>query len=267
MKKWRRHLHEIIFEADTFRGKTFDVGLMVVILLSVAVVMLESVHEVEARYGGFLRGLEWGFTVLFTIEYILRILTIQRPLRYIFSFFGIVDFLSIIPTYLGLFFVGSQSLMVIRTLRLLRVFRVLKLAAMLGEAQHLSRALRASRQKITVFLMAVLTIVILMGTFMYMIEDAESGFTSIPRSIYWAIVTLTTVGYGDIAPATVLGQFFAATIMLLGYSILAVPTGIVSAEWVREQQKPITVRACPACSAEGHDTDARHCKYCGAELE
>lgn len=267
MKKWRRHLHQIIFEADTFWGKTFDVGLMIIILLSITVVMLESVREIEAQYGPILRVLEWIFTALFTLEYILRIITVHQPLRYALSFFGIVDFFAIVPTYIGIFFPGSQSLLVVRTLRLLRVFRVLKLAAMLGEAQRLWQALRGGSRKIAVFLITVLTIVILVGTFMYLIEEGKNGFTSIPRSIYWAITTLTTVGYGDIVPTTALGQFFAATVMILSYSILVVPTGIVSAQLMRKQDKPITVRTCPECLTEGHDEDAVHCKYCGAKME
>ncbi len=263
--KWRNELYDIIFEADTFWGKDFDVALLVAIVLSVLTLMLESVREVNELFGFYLRTLEWIFTILFTLEYLLRIITIDRPVRYIFSFFGIVDFLSIVPTYLGLFFFGSQSLIVIRTLGLLRVFRILKIAPMLGEARQLSEALRASHRKIIVFLLCVLSIVVIMGTIMYLIEDAQNGFTSIPRSIYWAIVTLTAVGYGAIAPQTVLGQFFAATIMILGYSILAVPTGIVSAEMAKVSNKS-SEKKCPQCTYYQPDTDADFCKYCGGKL-
>ncbi len=263
---WKKQLHEVIFEADTFWGKTFDIALMIAITLSVGAVMLESVREIEQEYGAILRVCEWVFTILFTVEYVLRLISIERPLKYAYSFFGVVDLLSILPTYLGLFLVGTPSLIVIRTLRLLRVFRVLKLARLLGEAQRLAVALQASRRKITVFLLFVLTIVVIMGTIMYIVEDPENGFTSIPRSIYWAIVTLTTVGYGDIAPQTVLGQFFAATIMVLGYSILAVPTGIISAEIMKQGDEPVDTRACPTCGQEGHDVDADFCKYCGGRL-
>ena len=209
--------------------------------------------------------MEWLFTVTFTIEYLLRLYCVRRPLRYALSFFGLVDLIAVIPTYLSLLVTGTQSLLVIRTLRLLRIFRVLKLAKYLGEAHVLLAALRASRAKITVFLVAVLSIVVIMGSTMYLVEGEEHGFTSIPTSMYWAVVTMTTVGYGDITPTTVLGRTLSAMLMILGYGIIAVPTGIVSAELVRAP-KTVSTQACPSCSAEGHDHDATHCKYCGTSL-
>lgn len=263
---WRARLHEIIFEAETPAGKAFDVGLMIVIVLSVIAVMLESVPSVKARYGPELRAFEWTVTVLFTIEYVLRLLCVGKPWQYARSFFGIVDVLAILPTYLSLFFTGAQSLLVIRALRLLRVFRVLKLVHFVGEAQMLHAAIRASMRKIVVFLGAVLTTVIIMGALMYLIEGGSSGYNSIPESIYWTIVTMTTVGYGDITPQTPLGKFLASALMILGYGIIAVPTGIVTVELAGAQRKSISTVACPVCSAEGHDTDATHCKYCGEHL-
>lgn len=264
---WRRHLHEVIFEAETRAGKTFDIILLWCIILSVVVVVLESVAGVRARFGTWLVAAEWFFTILFTIEYILRLVSVTRPLRYAISFFGVVDLLAIIPTYMSLLLPGSQYLLVIRILRLLRVFRVLKLAEYLSEGQVIMRALGASRRKISVFLLAVLTLVVVIGSSMYVIEGEENGFVNIPVSIYWAIVTLTTVGYGDISPRTPLGQALASLVMILGYSIIAVPTGIVTAEFGRVARARIpTAQACPNCSAEGHDADAVHCKYCGAHL-
>lgn len=262
---FRETLHEIIFEADTPAGKTFDVVLMVGILLSVLAVILESVGSVRLVFGPTLRRVEWFFTILFTIEYLLRLISIRRPLAYAFSFYGIVDLLAIVPTYLSLVVSGTQSLLVIRALRLLRVFRVLKLAHFVGEAQVLAGALRASVRKITIFLGAVLTMVLVLGAMMYLIEGEENGFTSIPQAIYWAVVTLTTVGYGDIAPQTVLGKFLASTVMILGYGILAVPTGIVTVE-LANASKRISTQACRRCAAEGHDANARFCKYCGHRL-
>jgi voltage-gated potassium channel len=263
---FRNKLHEIIFEADTPSGKLFDVGLIVTILLSVLVVLMESVASIRKDYGELLRSLEWGFTIAFSIEYLLRLYCVGKPLRYAASFYGIVDLLAIIPTYLSVILPGTQYLLVIRTIRILRVFRVLKLVQYWTEARTLTRALRASRRKIFVFLYAVMILVIIIGSLMYLIEGEQSGFTSIPRSIYWAIVTLTTVGYGDIAPATNLGQTLAAIVMIIGYGIIAVPTGIVTAELARESRQNLTAIACPECSAEGHDSDAIHCKYCGAKL-
>ncbi|MGH7391507.1 MAG: ion transporter [Candidatus Rokuibacteriota bacterium] len=262
---WRRRLHEIIFEADTPAGRAFDVALLVAILLTVLAVLLESIPDVREEYGGALRAVEWTFTGLFTVEYGLRLLSVTRPARYAVSFFGLVDLLAILPTYLALAIPQTQSLMVIRAIRLLRVFRILKLTRFLADAELLIRALRASRRKITLFLGGLVTIVLIMGTLMYLIEGEEHGFTSIPRSMYWAVVTLTTVGYGDIVPQTPLGRTLAAFVMILGYSIIAVPTGIVSVE-LAQASRPVSTQACPACGRQGHDADARHCKHCGAAL-
>lgn len=256
-----------MFEADTAAGKAFDLAVLVCILVSVAAVVLESVEEVRREYGFALRTLEWLFTVLFTIEYLLRLSAVKKPLRYAFSFFGLVDLISVLPSYLSLFLAGSQTLLVVRALRLLRIFRVLKLGRFLGEAQVLLYALRASRPKITVFLCTVLILTLLMGSLLYLIEGPEHGFTSIPRGVYWAIVTMTTVGYGDVSPQTDAGQAIAAVLMIMGYGILAVPTGIVTVELAAATRaKPWTTQACPSCSLSGHDADAKHCKYCGAEL-
>ncbi len=265
-RTWREHLFEIIFEADTFAGKLFDVVLIASILGSVAVVMLDSVRDIHQQHGLLLNRLEWFFTILFTIEYTLRILVVHQPIHYIRSFFGVIDLLAIIPTYLSLFIPGSHVLAVIRILRVLRIFRVLKLALYVSEAQSLTRALIASRRKIFVFLFTVLIMVVILGSLIYVIEDESAGFTSIPRSIYWAIVTLTTVGYGDISPQTALGQTLASIVMILGYAIIAVPTGIVTAEMVRADHTAINTQACPHCAAEGHDSDADYCKFCGHKL-
>lgn len=265
--RWRRVLFEVIFESDTPAGKWFDIVLIVCILASVAVVMADSVAPIRERHGELLYGLEWFFTILFTVEYALRLLCVGRPLRYAVSFFGIVDLLAILPTYLSLVHYGSRYLAVVRVLRVLRVFRVLKLGHHSKEAAVLREALYASRRKILVFLAVVLTLVVIVGALMHMIEGrTNAGFSSIPRSVYWAIVTLTTVGYGDISPQTGIGQCLAALVMILGYSIIAVPTGIVTVEWSQAQKKPTTGQACPHCSAEGHDKDARYCKFCGTQL-
>lgn len=263
--RWRKELHRIIFEAETPAGKWFDILLIGSILASVLAVMLDSISSMRLSYGVFLSGVEWFFTILFTIEYILRLLCVGRPLLYATSFFGIVDLLAIIPTYISLFIPGSEYLIVVRILRILRIFRVLKLVQYMGEAILLMKALRASSRKIVVFLFTVLTLVIILGSLMYLIEGARNGFTSIPRAIYWAIVTLTTVGYGDISPQTNIGQILASFIMILGYSIIAVPTGIVTVELSQVSKRKAT-RACRECSAEGHDNDAVFCKYCGAKL-
>lgn len=262
---WRNTLYTIIFEADTPAGKLFDEILIITILLSVIVVMLDSVRTISAVYGDLFYSLEWIFTLLFTVEYFLRLISVGRPIRYATSFFGIIDLIAILPTYFSLLLPGSQYLLVVRSLRLLRIFRVLKLAQYLGEADLLIRALRASRRKITLFLFTVLNLVIILGSLMYVIEGAESGFTSIPRSIYWAIITLTTVGYGDIVPMTNLGQAVASVIMIIGYSIIAVPTGIVTSE-ITYASRYSKGRVCQNCSFEGHDIDAKFCKRCGAEL-
>ncbi|MBC87117.1 MAG: ion transporter [Bdellovibrionaceae bacterium] len=259
-------IHEIIFEAETPAGKLFDVALLWAIVLSVGSVMLESVSSLQIKYGDLFWAAEWIFTILFTIEYGLRVYSTVKPRGYIFSFYGMVDLLAILPTYLSLVFTGTHSLIVIRALRLLRVFRVLKLGRYFNEAQMLIGALRTSSPKITVFLAAVLSLCVIMGTFMYLIEGAENGFTSIPRSIYWTIVTMTTVGYGDIAPQTVGGQFLASAVMLLGYGILAVPTGIVSAEIASFKRQDINTHSCPHCCAEGHKRNAIYCMACGSEL-
>jgi voltage-gated potassium channel len=263
---WRHRLHEVIFEADTPAGKAFDVALILAIVASVAAVMLDSVAGVRGAYGPFLLAVEWFFTLLFTVEYLLRLFSVRRPIRYATSFFGVVDLLSVVPTYLSLLVPGSRYLLVIRLLRVLRIFRIFKLAQYLGEIRHLSRALRASRRKITVFLATVLTLVVVLGSLMYVIEGEEHGFTSIPKGIYWAVVTLTTVGYGDISPQTNLGQSLAALVMILGYGIIAVPTGIVTVEFARAFEPEVSTQACPQCAAEGHDPDAVHCKFCGARL-
>jgi voltage-gated potassium channel len=262
----RRRLHEIIFEADTPAGKLFDVLLIICILVSVTLVMLDSVSPMSDAWGEVLYLSEWFFTLLFTIEYILRLISAGRPVLYATSFFGIVDLLAILPTYFSMFFPDSQYLLVIRILRVLRIFRVFKLVQYLSEARLLMQALRASRRKIIVFLFTVFTLVVIFGSLMYLIEDPANGFTSIPRSIYWAIVTLTTVGYGDISPKTNIGQALAALIMVIGYAIIAVPTGIVTVELSHAFKKRFSSQACPDCSAEGHDSDATHCKYCGAKL-
>ncbi len=270
-KNIRRRLFEIIFEADSPAGKAFDIVLIICILISVIVVMLDSIADVNARHGRFLNGCEWFFTIIFTIEYILRLSCIGQPLRYARSFFGIVDLLAIIPTYLSLIIPGSHVLISIRILRVLRIFRVLKLAQYVSEANVLMRALRASARKIFVFLFTVILMVVIIGSMMYIVEGPteslpDSGFTSIPRSIYWAVVTLTTVGYGDISPQTTLGQFFASIVMIIGYAIIAVPTGIVTVEMAQQVKTKITSQVCPSCSCESHDRDAEYCKYCGEKL-
>ncbi|MEZ4387027.1 MAG: ion transporter [Candidatus Krumholzibacteriia bacterium] len=263
----RARLHEIIFEADTPAGRHFDVLLIWSILFSVAAVMLESVRTIRAEHGTLLTGIEWFFTFLFTVEYVLRLSCIGRPMRYATSFFGVVDLLAIVPTYLSLFLPGSQYLLVIRVLRVLRIFRVLKLVQFLDEANIMGRAMRASARKIAVFIFTVLTLVVVFGSVMYLIEGERHGFTSIPRSIYWAIVTMTTVGYGDISPQTAVGQTVAAVVMMLGFAIIAVPTGIVASEFQRaERGRTVSTQACPQCSADGHDHDAAYCKRCGAAL-
>lgn len=260
----RGQIATIIFGTETPAGRAFDIILLVVILLSVAVVVLDSVEALRVRLGTTFDVLEIAFTALFTVEYILRLYSAPRRFRYAFSFFGIVDLTSLLPTYLSLVFVGAESLLAIRVLRLLRVFRVFKVVRMLKEADHLLKALRASLAKISVFLGAVMTAVVVIGALMHLIEGAENGFTSIPRAMYWAIVTLTTVGYGDIAPSTVLGQTLAAVVMILGYGVLAVPTGIVSAEFIQTPKTNDVL--CRSCGCLGHDDDAHFCRICGNEL-
>ncbi len=263
---WRFKIHKVIFEADTRVGKLFDICLIISILLSVLVVMLDSVATVNSGYGFELHTLEWIFTILFTIEYFLRLISIRKPIKYAISFFGIVDLLAVLPSYFSLFLPGSQYFLVIRILRLLRIFRVLKLVQYVGEARMLVAALRGSKRKIIVFVFAVLTLVVIFGSIMYVVEGEANGFTSIPRSVYWAIVTLTTVGYGDISPSTPLGQAIASIIMVLGYGIIAVPTGIVTAEMTAVKQQRLSMHVCSKCGAERHDSDAIYCKHCGTKL-
>jgi voltage-gated potassium channel len=267
-KKLKEKLYIIIFEADTFWGKAFDIALLLAIVLSVITVALESVQSLNQSYQNLFDGLEWGFTFLFTIEYILRLWITSKKRKYVLSFFGIIDLLSTLPTYIGLVLTGAHSLIVLRGFRLLRVFRIFKLARFVGEASQLNKALKASRPKIIVFVTAVSIIVVIMGTIMYIVEGGENGFTSIPRSIYWAIVTLTTVGYGDIAPITVIGQSIAALIMILGYAIIAVPTGIVTAEIGRSMYgKPkIVIKECTNCRFAEHNVNANYCNNCGESL-
>lgn len=263
---WRRRLHEIIFESDTTAGKLFDVALIVTIALSVLAIMLESVHGIRVRHGDLLRAVEWTFTVLFTLEYILRLTALRRPIGYAWSFFGVIDLISILPTYVSLFLPGAHVLLVLRIFRLLRLFRIFKLVRYVREAQVLRLALSKSGPKISVFLMTLTGIVITMGALMHVVEGEASGFTSIPVSIYWAIITLTTVGYGDLVPRTPPGQAIAAVVMILGYSVIAVPTGIVSMELAEASRKYASGQSCPSCGSEGHDMDAAFCKRCGAKL-
>jgi voltage-gated potassium channel len=268
---FREYLHEVIFEADTNEGKWFDIILLVAILASVIIVIVESVPSYQDNFGNLFTVLEWVFTIFFTLEYGLRLYVVHKPMKYAKSFFGIIDLMSILPTYLSLIFVGTQSLMIVRGLRLLRVFRIFKLANFLSQGQVITAALRASRDKIFVFVVFILIVVSIFGSIMYLVEgSANNQFDSIPRSIYWAIVTLTTVGYGDISPVTPFGQAIAAMIMISGYAIIAVPTGIVTAEAMQRAEKlkdkKITTQVCRYCSKEGHDRDAVYCKYCGERL-
>ncbi len=265
---FKEKVHEIIFEADTKAGKWFDIILLLIIIASVIVVSLETVGPLEEQYGNLFIWIEWIFTIFFTVEYFLRIYAVRRPSKYIFSFYGIIDLLAILPVYLSFFFVSSKHFTIIRVMRLLRVFRIFKLGSFLKHGNVIVNSLKASRAKITVFMYFVLLAVIVFGAVMYMVEGGSNdGFDSIPRSIYWAIVTLTTVGYGDISPITPLGQFIAACIMILGYAVIAVPTGIISAEMVNsmkdDENNDISTQACRYCGHDGHDYDAKHCKYCG----
>ena len=264
---WRRKLHETIFEANTRKGKLFDVMLLIFIVLSILAVMLDSVEELHKKYGTALFVLEWVFTIVFSIEYILRIISLRKPILYMFSFLGVIDLLAIIPMFLSLLLVGAQSLLVLRALRLLRIFRIFKLSHFVSEMNFLSSALKKSLKKIRIFMLFVLTLVIILGSVMYLIEPSSNGFYSIPNSIYWAIVTITTVGYGDMSPITPLGKMLSSFIMLLGYGIIAVPTGIITSEMaVALRSKNISGESCPACGREGHDKDAKFCKYCSAKL-
>lgn len=263
---WQQRLHQIVFEADTPAGRAFDLTLVVVILAATVTAMLETVPSLSPQTHRRLVAAEWIFTAIFTVEYVVRLLCVGRPLRYAVSFYGLVDLLAVLPTYLSLLFPGSQSLLVIRALRLLRIFRVMKLTRYLVEARALGTAMVESRPKIVVFLTTVLVTVTIVGATMYLVEGPENGFTSIPTSMYWAIVTMTTVGYGDISPKTALGQVLASGLMVLGYALIIVPTGIVSAEVAHQMARSISTQACPQCSREGHDADASHCKWCGASL-
>jgi voltage-gated potassium channel len=264
----RARLHQVIFEADTPAGRAFDLALIAAILFSILLVSIETLGGWSAAAARAFRAAEWALTLLFTIEYALRLYAVRRPLRYAGSFFGVVDLLAILPTYLSLVVPGAQYLLVVRALRLLRIFRILKLGRFLVEAHLLQRALRASTRKILVFLLTVVSIVIIVGSLMYVIEGSANGFTSIPRSMYWAVVTLTTVGYGDIAPQTPLGQMIASLVMILGYGIIAVPTGIVTAELVYgvRGDAPVSTQHCPACGIGDHEHDARFCRRCGSAL-
>ncbi len=266
MKNQKDKLYDIIFEADTPAGKFFDVVLLGVILFSVILVLLESVPGIRTTYQHLLRVLEWIITGIFTLEYFIRIIIVKKPFRYIFSFYGIIDLLSVIPTYLSLIIVGSHSLVVIRMLRLLRVFRIFKLTRYTNAGRTLAKALWASREKISVFIFFVMILVIIIGTIMYLVEGEAHGFTSIPRSIYWAVVTLTTVGYGDISPETSLGQFFASLVMIMGYAIIAVPTGIVTAEIIKPSSSGNT-QVCASCLHDKHEDDAKFSNKCGNKLD
>lgn len=274
---WKEKIHEIIYEADTPAGKLFDIILLVTILASIALVMLESIESIDKKYHLFLNISEWIITILFTIEYILRIITVKKPIKYITSFYGIVDLLSTIPKYISLIVFETHVLIVLRALRLLRIFRILKLARYLGASNQLATAIKASRAKISVFLFTVLIISVIFGTIMYLVEGPKSGFTNIPKSVYWCIVTLTTVGFGDITPVTPFGQFIAACIMIMGYGIIAVPTGIVSVEYSRQSKDgsssrhpftktDVNSQSCQNCLAENHKDGAKYCYKCGYKL-
>lgn len=264
---WRARLHEVIFESNTTAGKVFDICLLISILASIAVVMLDSISSLHIRYERTFFILEWSFTILFTIEYLLRLICIRKPMRYALSFLGLVDLLSILPMYLSIFLAGAQSLLVFRALRLLRIFRIFRLTHFLSELSFLGQAIKSAAKKISIFMLIVIAIVIILGSVMYIVESNESGFTSIPESIYWAIVTITTVGYGDMTPITPAGKLIASLIMLIGYCIIAVPTGILTTEIaLMARSKKEGTEACPGCGKEGHDENAVFCKFCGEKL-
>ena len=269
LKNWKEKVHEVIYEADTPAGKLFDVILLLVILLSILLVMLESIESIGTKYAYILDVAEWVITILFSIEYLARIISVKKPKTYVFSFYGIIDLLSTIPKYISLFVLGTHSLVAIRALRLLRVFRILKLTRFIGESANFGKALKRSRPKIAVFISFVIVLCIILGTVMYLVESNEgSGFTSIPRSVYWAIVTLTTVGYGDIAPITALGQFIASLIMILGYGIIAIPTGIVTSEMSKSEKEliPSNTQNCANCNEDYHQDNAEFCHKCGNKI-
>lgn len=267
-RDWRFRLHEIIYESNTSAGEAFDVGLLIAIFTSIIVVMLDSVQSLHSKYGREFQVAEWCYTVLFSVEYIMRLISIRKPWRYVFSPLGIIDLIALIPSYLSIFFLGAQSLLVFRALRLLRVFRIFKLSRFLTEIDFLTVAIKGSLRKISIFLLTVLTLTVILGSIMYLVEQRENGFSNIPESIYWAIVTITTVGYGDISPVTPMGKFVASVVMLIGYAIIAVPTGILThdlAMATRKDKKELP-EACPNCGREGHDGDAAFCKFCGSPL-
>lgn len=263
---WISHLRDVVDESKTHFGRAFDVMVFVSIALSLIVVILESIPSIAVVHGPLLRKLEWSITIWFTIEYMMRLVTARAPFKYALSFYGIIDLLAVIPTYLSLFVIGSQSLMVLRAFRFLRIFRVFKLMRFVNEASILLVAMRSSRQKITVFMCVVLAIALFMGTLMYLIEGGDSGFKSIPDGIYWAIVTMTTVGYGDLAPQTALGKFLASFLMLIGYSIIAIPTGIVSVEIAQAHRLDKDNRICPTCNRQGHEKESIFCRFCGVKI-
>lgn len=264
---WRDRLHEVIYESNTPAGRVFDISLLFLILASILIVILDSMEGWRTDYGNTFNILEWVFTIIFTIEFILRLISLKNPWRYVFSFLGLIDILAIIPSYLSFFFVGAESLLVLRVLRLLRIFRIFKLSHFLSEMRFLGVAIKGSLRKISIFMMIVLMLVIILGSVMYLVENGKNGFSSIPESIYWAIVTITTVGYGDITPTTTLGKFVASLIMLIGYAIIAVPTGIVTTEMALAMRNRDQLHeVCPRCGKEGHDADAIFCKKCGEKL-
>ena len=266
-KSRRERLHEIIYESNTVAGKIFDVSLLLLIIASILIVILDSIKSMNQQYGELFSMLEWVFTILFTIEYILRLISIRRPWKYVFSFLGMIDLLAIIPSYLSIFFVGAQSLLVFRALRLMRVFRIFKLSHFVSEMRFLAVAIKSSMRKISIFMLIVVMLVIILGSIMYLVEGGQNGFDSIPESIYWAIVTITTVGYGDITPVTTIGKLVASLIMLIGYGIIAVPTGIITTEMaLAVKSKGHSNEVCPHCGKEGHDEDAKYCKNCGERL-
>lgn len=267
LSPFREKIHEIIFEADTPIGKAFDIGLIILILFSVFLVMLESVGDLQEKYAQVFLVIEYITTALFTIEYLMRLYVVRSPIKYATSFFGVIDLLAILPAYLTFFFAGTHFLVVIRALRLMRIFRIFKLGHFMNEGYVIIDAMKASRTKISIFLFFIVILVTIVGSIMYVIEgETNESFTSIPRSIYWAIVTMTTVGYGDIAPQTAVGQFFSAVVMILGYAVIAVPTGIVSSELIKEATASTNTQACLNCGEDGHDDNANYCKYCGEDL-